>query len=506
MSEDPYEAVSFTHGAETPDNISMVSESMVEDDMLPPSQFSTGSRKRKRDHLSLEDQQHQLWADSLLDYFMLLESDDRFPQPPDPPPTVNLNRSIDEKGHTALHWAAAMGDLDVVRDLVRRGADIASLSINRETPLMRAVMFTNNFDKNTMPRMARTLINTVNLTDWFGSTVFHHIAATTSSKNKYYSARYYLDSIISIMTETWPPDDITKILNQQDNNGDTAIMIAARNGARKCVRSLLGRNVNVDIPNHLNETADALILELNRRRQARGQRQASSSPFAPDTHVNGNGVAVPQPLAAQRYHSQTANTLMSTIAPTFAEQCEQLAAAYEAELDDKEQDSAETERVLHMRQAEVDSVQRQLADLESLERDGLDDHEAELDGELAGLIAESEALHELEQRYDLQQLLKLEEAKGQQAPQPTANGADAMQEKLKLATALYKAQSERKALIPDIVQALSVAGMGERQAEYKRLITGALGVREQDVEGMLPDILAELEDARERERLDASSS
>jgi hypothetical protein len=164
----------------TPDNVTIASESMM--DVEDPYSQYPGSRKRKRgaDQMSFQDQQHQIWADQLLDYFMLLESEDSFPSAPEPPPGINLDRPIDEKGHSAMHWAAAMGDSDVVRDLIRRNARIDCLSNNLETPLMRAAMFTNNFDKQTMPQLARILAPTVQRTDWFGSTVFHHIAATTS--------------------------------------------------------------------------------------------------------------------------------------------------------------------------------------------------------------------------------------------------------------------------------------------------------------------------------------
>jgi ankyrin repeat protein len=156
-----------------------------------------------------------------------------------------------------------MGDVGVVKELIHRGARIDCLSNNLETPLMRAVMFTNNFDKETMPSMVKIFQQTVHRTDWFGSTVFHHIAATTSSSNKYVCARWYLDCIINKLSETWIPEEVTRLLNAADQNGDTAIMIAARNGARKCVRSLLGRNVTVDIPNKKGETADDLIRRAN---------------------------------------------------------------------------------------------------------------------------------------------------------------------------------------------------------------------------------------------------
>ena len=63
--------------------------------------------------------------------------------------------------------------------------------------------------------------------------MFHHIANTTVSRKKYACARYYMECILNKMAEVLSPDQIERILNEQDHQGDTAITIAARNGARK---------------------------------------------------------------------------------------------------------------------------------------------------------------------------------------------------------------------------------------------------------------------------------
>ena len=544
------------HDNESEDIATVVSDSLIDEkDIFNQSQYSVGSRKRKRsvDDFNLQDQQHQIWADALLDYFMLLESEDRFPAPPEPPPNVNLDRPIDDKGHSAMHWAASMGDVEVVKDLIRRRARVDCVSNNLETPLMRAVIFTNNYDKDTMPKMAALLQSTVAKTDCFGQTVFHHIAATTSSRNKYFSARYYLDTIINKLSETWSSEEITRLLDFQDYNGDSAVMIAARNGARKCVRALLGRNVSTDLVNRLGESADELIREMNARRQEQNRRRHnSSSPFQPDTHLNGigvgNGVGSNGPntfnpnssfydsafadTQTTDYSSETANALKHKVMPAMVEKCEQLAAAYEAELEEKEAERADAERVARKRQIEVDATRKEINELMTVnifddEIDFDNDHAASgglnaLELELATLTSESETLLELEQRAALQRLISEEEARAAAQYSTTVAAltsdltssvsGDDEEEKVEVALALQRAQQHRRALVAELVQNQSVAGIGgdsadggrERQAEYKRLITGALGVREEDVENMLGDILGELEEERERERLEAS--
>ncbi|KAK4557086.1 Transcription factor mbp1 (MBF subunit p120) [Recurvomyces mirabilis] len=544
---------------ETPDNDTVASESQFDDyDMAP---YTGGSRKRRRieDHMSQADREHQLWAEELLDYFMLQEdpSMDAMVLAPTPPGNVDINRPIDEKGHSALHWAAAMGDIEVVKDLIRRGASIDSQSKSGETPLMRSVIFTNSFDKRNMEKLASLLIRTVNMQEWSGSTVFHQIAGITQSKKKYECARYYMDCILSKMTETLSPGDVERVLNEQDRNGDTAITIAARYGARKCVRSLIGRNAAVDVMNLVGETADQLIVQLNHRRQERN-RQFSSSPFqaaegssrlhtiggavqAPSisgiangipfdpliphtslTTVNaGNGTLAPSSATIpgrEVYSSEVALTLTSSLLPTIITKTRSLASALDTEMADKDSEVREAERVIERRKAELEGLRRQseewtARDLELAAEVG--EEEEELERVLAELTGECESLVESEEAATLADHVKAEDkkaAKSSSSPHLLSDSSEMdldphssayLERKLALARHLSSLQLQRKELIKTIVRNISLAGdvgagsdsAREKQRQYRRLITGALNVREEDVEGLLPEIVGELEDA-----------
>ncbi|KAF2211579.1 hypothetical protein CERZMDRAFT_43063 [Cercospora zeae-maydis SCOH1-5] len=497
-------------GSEAPDDVTVVSEGF--DDYDP--QYTGGGRKRRRveEIMTQADKEHQLWADELLDYFMLMDSPlDQLPLAPSPPQGADLNRPIDDKGHTALHWAAAMGDLEVVKELIRKQAAVDVQSKSGETPLMRAVLFTNNYDRQNMDKLAGLLIRTVNMQEWYGQTVFHHIANITERKSKYQCARYYMDCILNKMPEIMSPDNIERILNTQDQNGDTAITIAARNGARKCVRSLIGRNAAVGIPNLVGETADSLIVQLNRRRQERNNhRQMSSSPFQPDTrgitfnggpvrsHLNGmNGSMAIDPSL---YKSEAALSLTSAIVPALKSKADQLAAHLESEIEEKEAERMEAERVAAERSAQIELLHRQLEELTAKELeqegDGPDEDDA-LSHTLASLMQEYEALMREDEDAELKYILSEEEQAQSDSPADDMMLEDEEElvgQKLPLVQELYELVEKRKTLFTAIVQALSNAGMNNKQTEYRRLITGALGVREEDVEAMLPDIVAELED------------
>lgn len=499
----------------TPDNVTIASESFMDETHFfdDASQFThpTTSRKRKReeDFLTPADQQHQLWADELLDYFMLLDDapPDPYHPPPIPPPEIDLDRPIDEKGHTALHWAVAMGCLDVVKDLIGRGARIDSQNKEGQTPLMRAVMFTNNYDKRSMEKLASWLAQTVPIQDYFSSTVFHHIAATTSSKSKYACARYYIDCLLNKMTEAFSPYDIEAMLNKQDRNGDTAVHIAARNGARKCVRSLIGRNASVEFPNNNGETADEMIVQLNQRRRDGRHRALSSSPFQMDSSsgatsllLNGGdhpisslpnalGLGLPTP----HHTSEAASALTDQIFPTLLTKSEKLASAYDAEMAERENEEREAEHIYRARKEEIEALKRQSMELAL--RDVEDGEDERQQTELDNLIKEVEGLVEEEQGKVLRGLVERNmNGNAGNATMQLDGGPEGAHDKLSLVRALRERQQERVRLVREVVLHHSLAGMGEKQAQYKRLITGALGVREEDVEGMLPEILAELED------------
>ncbi|KAI9812903.1 MAG: hypothetical protein M1827_004421 [Pycnora praestabilis] len=508
INEDLYDNISAQlNDDDTPDNSTIASGSMIEDDdTFQSSQQSTGHRKRKRgadyaEAMSMIEQQHQLYADELLDYFMLSAPvDGRIMtiRPPEPPMRFEVDRQIDDQGHTALHWAAAMGDIEVVKDLIDRRANMASTSSNGETPLMRAVLFTNNHEKNTMPKLINMLQGTVHCQDYYKSTVFHHIAATTSSKGKLVCARYYLETIINKLSERMSGVDLATMLNAQDQVGDTALIIAARNGARKCVRSLVGHNAAGDIANNEGETADGIILELSNHQRAR-YSQASSSPFQLDPNHPGREIAQIglgtslDSIDPRLHHSEAAMTVTQKFAPLIMEKSLKLASAFDNELEEKEIDYAEAQRLLKNMDQDIQVIRKKtVAHITHEEDDVLD-----LSEDCATLIRDNENLLEQSQHSELHHLVRAEESKTSPIMyhQQNISQEDQIREKLQLATSLHHEQLQRRALVRDVVRKSAVAGMGENHNIYRRLISRALNVKEEDVENVLPEIVKELEDA-----------
>lgn len=175
------------------------------------------------------------------------------------PEDLDPDSPIDDHLHTALHWSAALARISTAKALIQCGADPSRGNGLGETPLMRAVLVTNNFDSETFAPLNGSegllalLAPSIRTTDDAGRTVLHHVALVAGIKGRSAAARHYMESILDwiITTEDASDENIQTFLNAQDANGDTALNIAARVGSRPIVRMLLESGVDSLVPNKL---------------------------------------------------------------------------------------------------------------------------------------------------------------------------------------------------------------------------------------------------------------
>lgn len=180
----------------------------------------------------------------------------------------DLDMPIDSQSHTALHWAATLSRMPLLRGLVAAGASPFRVNSAGETPLMRACIVTNSMDLGSFPDLLDVLGCTIDVRDNKGRTVLHHIALTSAVKGRNLASRYYLNSLLEWIVRqgqqsapssqntgvngngvvgSTPPNPpkmglgrfMSEIVNAQDRNGDTALNIAARIGNRSIVQQLL---------------------------------------------------------------------------------------------------------------------------------------------------------------------------------------------------------------------------------------------------------------------------
>ncbi|KAF9130251.1 hypothetical protein BGW39_003301 [Mortierella sp. 14UC] len=232
-------------------------------------------------------------AEPLLEYF--ISDSPGLPRILTHPPTdLDVNVVIDDEGHTALHWAAAMAKSDVIKLLVQLGADTYRVNTDGQTALMRSVLFSNNFDQKEFGTLLELLQKTIFTIDKDDQTVFHHVATTAGQRGKIHAARYYLECLLAKLINH--PSELASIINVQDRVGDTALTIAARLkiGGKKVVKMLLDAGADPKIRNHTGKNAEDYIVETE---------QAISSAVASTTAAAAAAAA-----AAAEGTNKTANS------------------------------------------------------------------------------------------------------------------------------------------------------------------------------------------------------
>lgn len=489
---------------ESIEQATLESSSMIADEeMISMSQNGPySSRKRKRGMnevaaMSLSEQEHILYGDQPLDYFMTVgdaPEATRVP-PPQPPANFQVDRAIDDSGNTALHWACAMGDLEIVKDLLRRGADIKALSVHEETPLVRAVLFTNNYEKRTFPALLDLLLDTISFRDWFGATLFHHIAQTTKSKGKWKSSRYYCEVALERLRTTFSPEEVDLLLSCQDSNGDAAVLVAARNGVFRLVDLLLSRCPRAaDLVNKRGETASSIM--------QRAHPLERDIPPPPSSITMGNdqvdaeaGVPTslePQSVTTQPEASHATAQLLSRIGVIMAEANKKLASSYgSAKPNQQDSDDVANPEALYG-QLELDrqKIKKQYDALAAKEA-AEESSDAQF-GRYEQLKSNYESLLEQMQQSRLKERLASTPVPSQ-IISPSSNEQAKLITSFQLARALCSEQKTRRVAVKELAQQRADAGVSTKFDIHRKLVALATGLKEEELDPMAAELAETLE-------------
>lgn len=477
------------------------SSMMADEEMMPMSQHGPHSRKRKRvgmneaPVMSISEQEHILYGDQLLDYFMTVGDAPEATRiaPPEPPANFQVDRAIDDSRNTALHWACAMGDLDIVKDLLRRGADMRALSVHEETPLVRAVLFTNNYEKRTFSALLDLLLDTVSFRDWFGATIFHHLAETTRSKGKWKSSRYYCDALLEKLRNTYSQDEIDLLLSCQDCNGDSAALVASRNGAFRLVTLLLKHCPRAgDLVNKKGETTTGIM--------ERAHHSERDIPPRPSSATMGNDQIDGEPDGDLQFasHSQDAadtapatSALLSKVGVLMGEANKKLAVSYgstKANQQDSE-DVANPEALHHQLELDRRNIQQQYAGLAAKEPEqGPTDAQI---GRYEQLRRHYESLLEQIQHARLGERLRSATTSG--AKKPEQMNQSELLVLYQLSQQLCSAQKMRRAAVKDLAQQTADAGVSTKFDVHRKLVSLATGLKEEELDPMAGELAETLE-------------
>jgi hypothetical protein len=199
-------------------------------------------------------------------------------------------------------------------------------------------MFSNNYDVRKFPELYELLHRSTLNIDKYNRTVFHHIANLALSKGKTHAARYYMETILSRLADF--PQELADVINFQDEDGETALTLAARARSRRLVKALLDHGADPKIKNRDYKSAEDYILEDERFR---------SSP------VSGGKR---DPIAHQLFSSEAARLVGGSCLQDITSHMQALAKSFDGELQGKERDILQAKALLTSIHTEVTETTR----------------------------------------------------------------------------------------------------------------------------------------------------
>lgn len=169
---------------------------------------------------------------------------------PGPPDEADINLPLDEHGNTALHWAASLARIPHVEALLAAGADVQRGNAAGETALMRTVLSVSSTADNAISSILPLLSPSLRTLDASHRSVLHHISEVAGVKGRAASARMYMEAILEWVARH-QGGEFKTFVDLQDENGDTALCVAARVGNRALVRMLVDVGADRSVPNKL---------------------------------------------------------------------------------------------------------------------------------------------------------------------------------------------------------------------------------------------------------------
>lgn len=291
------------------------------------------------------------YSDQILEYF--ISDTNQVPQILiSPPSDFDANMAIDDDGHTALHWASAMGRLRIVKLLLTAGADIFKVNKAGQTALMRSVMFANNYDVRKFPELYELLHRSTLNIDNYNRTVFHHIVDVAMSKGKTHAARYYMETVLNRLADY--PKELADVINFQDEDGETALTMAARCRSKRLVKLLIDHGADPKLVNRDGKSTEDYILEDERFRSSPGPISRLSAMSFRNAQAAYPSPTVPSiPTGIPLHHSVAGQKASTKCVGEITGMLDSLAASFDRELHDKERDMNQAHALLQNIQQEI---------------------------------------------------------------------------------------------------------------------------------------------------------
>lgn len=203
-----------------------------------------------------------------------------------PPADFGIDDPIDLEGHSPLHWAAAMGNLNLVLLLVSRGASPLVQNALGLNPLCRLVTFNNCCEKRNFAQILQCLKGLLFQPDKNNRLILHYLGQFSEFRSKAVSISYYFLVVMAeicalneycnaqmarlkqargkeSVSESEKNGFIRMILNHKDIYGDTPLHLAIRARNEEIIRVLVENGLDLAVLNNAGETPISMLSQGN---------------------------------------------------------------------------------------------------------------------------------------------------------------------------------------------------------------------------------------------------
>ncbi|GAB7358934.1 hypothetical protein MBLNU230_g5010t1 [Neophaeotheca triangularis] len=343
----------------------------------------------------------------------------------------DLNIPLDASANSALHWAATLAKVPLLRLLIKRGANIWRGNAAGQSPLISAVLVSNCWEHACFPELLEELGALIEIRDLQGRTILHHIAVSSGIKGRAPSSKYYLEALLEFLVRIGKHSGISgapsaasaavaltqksngdasaqssqeaatpvpgattskgqpslsrfmwHIVNARDKAGNTALNLVARIGNRSIIQQLLEINGDPSLPNYKGVCAKdfGVGLEPGEQLLTNGltsqQSQSNSQQQVTTTQTTVDGEPAPEAgNEAEELGQDLISSIQSLIDPLLQTHKSQLAAhdARLAELMAETRDLASTHQTaqehLHALQSQAQTRKDKQLQLSNLQRE-----------------------------------------------------------------------------------------------------------------------------------------
>jgi regulatory protein SWI6 len=144
----------------------------------------------------------------------------------------DFNMPLDHSSNSALHWAATLAKVSLLKLLLWKGANIWRGNAAGQSPLISAVIVNNCWEHSCFPELLELLSPLIEVRDIQGRTVLHHIAVSSGIKGRAPSSKYYLEALLEFLVRVGTQP------NSSNNNSTTSTAAA--------VASIASQQVSID--------------------------------------------------------------------------------------------------------------------------------------------------------------------------------------------------------------------------------------------------------------------